>query len=235
MDIIIQNDGIISPFNIQSSRETGFTLMAETREATEEKESADGDIDFGTELKTNTFILHGIIEFSSIEERNSIINTLKAQFNECRSPQKIMYECLPDRYTLIRLTEKPDISLFTNHIEIRAEFEADPFWYSTEEHSVTGSGVLTNNGTVETPLIIEITGLATDPTVTIGNDTLSYTGSLGAGQTLVIDTEKQTVKIGNVNVIGGFTGKFPKIPPGNTNVIAASSGTTVFKWRDRWI
>lgn len=235
MDIIIHDDGIIAPFNIQSSRETRFTLMAETRDATEEREFADGDIDFGTELRTNLFVLHGIIEFSTVDERNSIENILKAQLNECRSPQKIMYECVPTRYTFVRLVGKPDITRYVYHIEIRSEFKADPFWYSTEEHSVTGSGILTNNGTFETPLIIEITGVVTNPSVVVGGQTLTYTDTVPAGKKLIIDTGNQTVKLNGVNALANYNGVFPTLQPGNTSVTAASAGTTVFKWHDRYI
>jgi len=235
MDIIIQDDGIISPFNIQSSMETRFTLMPETRDTTEEKEAADGDIDFGTELRTNFFILHGIIEFSTVDERNLIESTLKAQLNECRSPQRIMYECAPGRYTLVRLTGKPEITRYVYHIEVRAEFKADPFWSSIEEHSITGSGILINAGTFETPLVIEITGPVTNPSVVIGDQTLTYTGTVPSGQTLVIDTGNQTVKLNGVNALDKYNDIFPMLQPGNIDVTAASGGTTVFKWRDRWL
>lgn len=236
MNIIIQTDGIIAPFNIQSSRETGFTLLSQTRDIVDEKPDADGDFDFGTELKTNSFILQGVIEVFSVDEKIAAENTLRKQLNECRYPQKIMYECMTDRYNFVWLATKPTITRHAQYIEVKADFNADPFWYGSQENIVIGSGVLINNGTIETPLIIEIEGLATDPVVSIGDYTLAYTGSIGFGQTLVIDTDKMTAKIDNTNVIDRFTGDFPKILPcSSINVIASDIGTTKIKWRNRWI
>lgn len=153
MDIIIQNDGIVTPFNIQSSRETRFTLMPQTRDATDSKEAADGEIDFGTTLGMGEFTLHGIIEFDTISERNAIENELRKQLNECRNPQQISYEHSPDKYNIIRLTGRPEIIRYPHHLEIRAYFKSDPMWYIDGEELVTSkSQVLTE----KIPKYIEI-------------------------------------------------------------------------------
>lgn len=235
MDIIIQDNGIITPFNIQSSRETGFTLLAQTRDATEEKEAADGDIDFGTWLGMNEFNLHGVIRFFNLNERNTIERTLMGQLNDCRTSKRVFYEHSPVKYTLVRLTNKPDITKFPRHMEVRAQFKADPFWHSTEEHSSTGSGTIINAGTFETAMTIEISGSATNPSLMIGDNTLAYTGNIPAGQKLIISIVEDgvgTVKLNGVNAIGDYNKAFPMLQPGNTSVTAGSN--VIVKWRDRW-
>lgn len=156
-DIMILDDGIVLPFYLQSSQDTKFTIIAETRDALDENEYADGDIDFGTVLGMNEFTLHGVVEFDSIAERNTICNTLRKQFNDCRQPQTIGYEYSPNRYTIVRLAQNPDIIRFPYHVEVRATFKADPFWYGVEVKTLTGNGVIVNEGTHETGFAIEIT------------------------------------------------------------------------------
>jgi phage-related protein len=236
MDIIIQDDGIITPFNIQSSRETRFTLLPQTRDVTEEKEAADGDIDFGTWLGMGEFNLHGIVEFETIAERNLIESDIRKKLNDCRIPKQIQYECSSEKFTYIRLTGRPEIVPYPHHLEIRAQFKADPFWRSVVEHVLTGSGVITNAGTFETPPTVEITGPVTNPSLTIGSQTLAYTGTVPTGQKLIITAIEEgagTAKIDSVNAMAGYNGVFPMLQPGDTAVTAESNVTV--KWYDRWI
>jgi phage-related protein len=236
MNIVIQNDGIISPFNIKYSAETKFSLMPATRDMTDENEAADGEIDFGTEFDMGDFTMHGIIEFDTLIERNSVEDELRRLLNECRKSQQIIYEHTPDKFIMIKLSEKPDIKRYPRFLEVRAQFKTDPFWFSTEEHSLTGNGTITNNGTFETPLTIEIAGLVTNPSVIIGSDTLAYTGTIPSGQTLiltVIANGSGTAKIGSVNAMVGYNKAFPTMQPGSINITASSNVT--IKWRDCYL
>lgn len=55
---------------------------------------------------------------------------------------------------------------------------------------LTGSEIVNNE-----PLKIDISGLATNPYVSVGNDEIPYIGTIKAGQTLEIDTDKKTAKL----------------------------------------
>jgi len=234
-DILVYNNGLVLPFNMQSSRDTKWQLIAPTRDATEEKEAADGDIDFGTMLQNGEIELHGIIEYASIQEKNTKKSALAGQLNDCRNKKLLALESNPDVGTYIRLKGRPEVTEYPSWMDVTIPFSADPFWQSIDEHYQQGSGTLTNAGTFEAPLIVEITGAVTNPSVVVGGQTLSYTGIVPAGQTLVIDTGNQTVKLNGVNALANYNGVFPMLQPGDTNVTAPSAGTTVFKWRDRWI
>lgn len=120
-------------------------------------------------------------------------------------------------------------------IEVRIPLRYQPVWVATSEKSRVGSGALTNEGTVEAPMVITIQGPVINPSVAVGASTLTYTGSLAPGDTLIIDTETITVKFNGVNALANYSGGFPKIAPGGTAVTAAAAGTTTFTWRDRWI
>jgi len=234
-DIMILDDGVVIPFYIQSSRDTRFSVIAETRDAVDEKDAADGDIDFGTWLGMGGFKLHGIIECDTLEARNVAGNILRRQLNDCRSPKTITYEHTPDKFTAIQLTDRPEIVRFPNHLEVRAEFKAYPFWLGTVERSIVGSGVIENEGTFETGLLIEVAGPVTDPSLTIGGQELQYTGTVGDGEVLFVDTEREIVRIGNVNVIGDYNGVFPLLYPGKMPVTVPGNVTVTIRWRDKWI
>ena len=232
--ITITEDGIIEPFGIILSRETRQQLLPPTRDISEEKEAADGDIDFGTELKAGELILHGIIEFEP-EDKYSAKTTLAGQLKDCIDPQQLVFEVNPDMSIFVRLSGKPEIVEYASWIEVTIPFKTEPFWVSPDENTLTGSGTLTNAGTFETPLTIEIAGPVTNPSVVVGSETLSYTGTIESGQTLTINTEYQTAKIGSTNATSGYNGVYPLLQPGSTNVTAVVAGTTLFRWRNRWI
>lgn len=92
---------------------------------------------------------------------------------------------------------------------------------------------IVNAGTFPTPVVIEITGIVTDPEVIIDGESLQWTGTVGATDKLVIDTDKQTVTFNGINALASYKGTFPWIPPGET-VISAPPNTVV-RWRDAWI
>lgn len=107
----------------------------------------------------------------------------------------------------------------------------DPFGYS-EQKSLTGSGIAVNAGNIETyPTFTLPPG--TNPSITVGTTVLSYTGTIAAGSTLVIDCKNRTAYIGSTNVLSGLSGTFPVFPVGN-NTVTVPAGT-VTTWKDRFI
>ena len=236
-DILLYNDGSVEPFRtLQLSSESRMSLMPETRDTSEEKDSADGDIDFGTDYGMGEFVLHGIIELEDGDDRYAITDTLKGQLNDCRTPQGLMYECQPTMYALVRLTGRPEIIENPHHIEVRAEFKADPFWRSISEYAITGAGSIVNAGTFETPLKIEIPGPATNPSISVGATVIAYSSAVAAGQTLVINTDTQTAYIGSVNAMASVVGNVGyMLAPGVSVAVTPSISTAIVKWRDRFI
>ena len=125
----------------------------------------------------------------------------------------------------------------------------DPYAYS-DEHTQAG-GLIENLGNVECLPIIEI-GASTNPSVTFGSVTLAWTGIVGAGETLIIDCDKKTVKKGTTNRLKDYAGGFPSIPPkateqqsysvemgmawGYGNTVSITSASTInVRWKDRFI
>lgn len=234
--ITFTTDGIALPFNIQLSAETKLPFMPSTRDLSDEKDSADGDIDQGTEFKADDGVIRGIIEFSCIEERNTIEENLLGQLYECLSYQELVRESNPDKYLLVRLSGKPEIVPYASWFDITIPLKCQPFWYSTEEHVLVGNGTILNAGTFETGVIIEFSGYSSEPSIEFGETFLEHSLAINVGQKLIIDTNACTVKRNSANAMVGYNNVFPKIPHGEVvSVYSPWGNQVVYKWRDCWI
>lgn len=231
--IIIKSDRVMEPFGIQLSRESEFALIAPSESSTEEVQGLDGEIDFGTTLKNGEYRLNGIIEHDGPYNRNSVIDGVVAKFLECMELTELTYEVKPNLITYARITGKPDFVPYPNFTRVNFDLKLDPFWYSNEK-SLVGNGVIINEGTFETGLIIEVNGPSTNPTLTIGGKVLSYTGIVASGEKLVIDTERETVKNGNLNAMVNYNKVFPTLQAEESLAVVAGSNV-IIKWRDKWI
>jgi len=231
--LVIKKDGVMEPFGIQLSNESQITLLAPTENSIEEIQGIDGELDFGTYLKNGEYRLRGIVEYDNIENKNSIIDSIVSHFISCMEKQPLIFEVMPDKMTYARIIEKPEFIPYPTWVDVRFTLKLDPFWYSTDENNLIGSGTLVNRGTCETGLIVEFDGPAINPTLTIGNEVLNYNGNIPDGQKLIIDTDKQTAKIGNNNALANYNGIFPLLSPGETKVTASSNVT--IRWRDKWL
>ena len=80
-------------------------------------------------------------------------------------------------------------------------------------------------------MTIEIEGPAIEPALIIGDDILTYEGNLLEDEVLVLDTIKQTAKIGNNNATDKYNGVFPLLYLGETDVVAENN--TIIKWREK--
>ena len=235
MTITITDEGLISPFGLNFLRDSRLELIAPTRDMTEENETGNGEIDFGTELKAGRMVLHGAITALTAQEKYAFKTQLAGQLLDCLTPQKFMVGDSADKFVYVVLEDKPDVVEHAGYIEVSIPLKTEPYWQDESESNQIGSGTISISGTMDTPIIIDILGPATNPAISVGSSVLSYAGSLSVVDQLVIDTDKKTVAFNGVNALKYFTGEFPVLPPGDTVVSAASGGTTTFKWRNRYL
>lgn len=237
--ITVGSDGIVQPFGITLSRESRQQLLATTRDINEEKAYADGDIDFGTELTNGEWVLKGIIEVSTVAARYTARTTLAGQLLDCIESQELYFDDNPSMYTMARLTGKPEIVEHPLWIEISITFSIDPFWYSLNENSLTGTGVIVNAGTFETPILVEVNGPVTNPSISVGNYVIAYSSSVASGQILIIDTGNQTAYISAttpINAMANISGSIDyMLEPQVSVTVTPSISTATVKWNDAWI
>lgn len=232
----VSRDGILKPLGVFVLRDSRYDLLPGTRENTEQIPGRHGEIDFGSEFLPRIIEMEVITSEFDFVQREQIKRELAKHLNPLGRAKSLVFADDIEKTYYVKFAGKIDYTLHPNQVRFTIPFKSsNPFIIGTFIKTHTGSGILTNEGTVETPLVIEITGTVTNPSVTIGGQTLTYTGTLGSSDKLVIDTETMTVKFNGVNALANYSGGFPKLQPGDTEVIAASGGTTVFKWYDRWV
>ena len=149
-------------------------------------------------------------------------------------------------------------------------FECQPFAYSVNEdiwldRVMTDTEIVQNGGTYKVFPVIEITPISlsggmdeavevtgvfdpatvlettvTNPAITIGNNTLLYTGTLTEGQTLIIDTGKWQATKGGLNVLNKVTGDWLSLEVGDNSLSftdeTSDCGATIkITYRKRWL
>jgi phage-related protein len=231
--LTVKNDGTLYPLGIKWTGESRFQLMAPTRDKTEET-YGDGEHDFGTELGVGDCQLSCVSEEGlTKDEMNTLKATIAGQLNSLREYELLVWESDPGKGLYIRISGTVEFTDHPNWFEATIPIKYQPLWVSVEEQSHIGSGIITNAGTFEAPLVVEITGATTDPTVIVGNKTMVYAGTLAVGDVLVIDTDKQTAKYNGVNAIANYNRVFPRLTPGENSVTAGDN--VIIKWRSCWI
>jgi len=132
----------------------------------------------------------------------------------------------------VRYSQMMEIQDFPHNLQATVPLKmVDPFGYSHQK-TLTGSGIAINNGNIETYPVFRIPA-STNPVIKVGTTVLSYTGTVSAGNTLVIDCLNQTAFIGSANVLRNVSGNFPVLEVGD-NTVTAPSGTLTI-WKDRYL
>lgn len=232
----VDANNVLHPLGVIVLRGKGREdLLPGTRENVEKVPGRHGEIDFGSEFEPRIFELR-VDKSMDPATREQLKRTFAKWLNPLKGAKPLIYADDVEKTYQVKYAGKIDPEQYPNFLEFTIPFKAgDPFIIGTFEKSHTGSGVLTNEGTHETPVVITIQGPVTNPSVQVSGSTLTYTGSLADGDTLAIDTGTMTVKFNGVNAVASYSGGYPKLQPGDTVVMAAAAGTTTFKWRDRWI
>jgi predicted phage tail component-like protein len=235
---IITREGYLNPLGVFVIGDSRHELLPQTRDNTEEIPGRHGEIDFGSEFKSRLMELHvATDEGLSQQEKEHLKRMIAKYLNPVSGVKKLVFLDDVDVEYEVKYAGKIDLTKYTSWMEFTIPFKmTNPFIQSTGENFHIGNGTITNSGTFETPILIEIPGPATSPTVSVGTSVIAFTSSIAAGQTLIIDTETQTAKIGSINAIAYVSGDIDfMLQPGVETTFIPSVSTTVVKWRDRWL
>lgn len=234
----VDNNDILQPLGVQVKKDSRYELLPSTRDSVEEVAGMHGELDFGTQFKARTLELTvAALNPPNCDEpfdREKLKRLYAKYLDPTKGYRNLVFADDVEKTYQVKFSGKIDFTNFPDWFQFTIPFKmANPFIIGSIEKSHTGNGIIENEGTFETGLLIEIIGPASNPSVTIGGDILTYNGTLSNGQILSIDTEKQTVKIGNSNAIGNYNGVFPLLAPGETTV--STSNNVAIKWRDKWL
>jgi len=232
---VIDSNNILHPLGVLVTGDSRTELLPSTRDSTEEIPGRHGEIDFGTEFKARMMELSIVTNNGYIPLEKAYLQRLFAKYlDPTKGAKTLIFSDDIEKSYLVKYSGKIDPTNHPTWFQFVLPFKmSDPFINGSFEKTLIGSGKLVNNGTYETGLIIEIASPATNPSLTIGGKTLSYTGTIPSGQKLIIDTDKETTKIDSTNAMAGYNGVFPLLYPGEISVTASSNVT--IKWRDKWI
>lgn len=126
----------------------------------------------------------------------------------------------------------------------------DPFEESDAETSVVWnvavSGAtqgLSTSGNTDTHTVVTLVaaGSVVNPVVSDGMRSISYSGTVADGETLVFDGESGLVTLEGVDVTGYTAGEFPRVSPGGStftytdDVISSNTAAVTVRYRDRWV
>jgi predicted phage tail component-like protein len=232
---VIDSNNILHPLGVLVTGDSRYELLPATRDSAEEIPGKHGEFDFGTEFKAKMMELHVATDEGNTPLEKAHLQRLFAKYlNPIKGYKTLIFSDDVEKTYMVKYSGKIDITNYASWFQFVLPFKmSDPFIIGSFEKTLIGSGVLDNAGTFETGLIIEIPGPITNPSLTIRGKILSYNGTISTGQKLIIDTEKETAKIGSTNAMANYNGAFPLLYPGETSVTAPSNAT--IRWKDKWI
>ena len=145
----------------------------------------------------------------------------------------------PDRFYVAELYEPSEMIDYYDEgmREFTLTFVCEPFAYSKEYalQSASGSLSLRNDGTVESPCVIELTAPGEAVRVAAGEQSFSISGLI-AGQLVRVDSEDYTCTVDGENALHRMTGDFITIPPRADFALTADPACALtLRWRKRWL
>lgn len=233
---IIDADNILKPLNVLVVGDSRLDLFPQLKEYAEEIPGKHGETHFGSNLGSRPLELHvASMDGMTLEEKEEFKRLCSRYLNPVGGSKPLVFWDDLDKTYNVKYAGKIDPEQYADWLEFTIPFKmTSSYIEGSFKKAYVGTGTITNAGNTETPLIIEITGPATNPEVTIGDTTIEYNGTIPAGKTLVIDTEKLTAELDGENVLDDLTGDITvMLQPGETTVTADSNVT--FIWRERWV
>ena len=230
----VDENGILQPLGVTVLR--GVEFITNTVDYSESVPGRDGEYDFGCDLGPKLINIPVAIDTTPstwADKEAEIMGYLNPKLGE----QSLTFANRPGKVYMARyagtLGFKDDGRY---HREFTLPFKVSKsYGIASTQSLLEGSGTAVNGGNDVCPVIVEIVGPVTNPSVKIGSAEMKYTGQVTASDKLIIDTEKLTCTFNGANALANFNGVFPKLAVGDNTVTAASAGTTQTIWLNRWI
>jgi phage-related protein len=125
-----------------------------------------------------------------------------------------------------------DLTQWIHDVRLMVEFKAyDPYLYELNTQLLIGNGTIELDA--EAIYHIELDGPATDPVITIGDNTLEFEGGVAGGETLII-TQNTITKEGE-DVLPFLYGDIPLLLPVGSTSISTTSGSLNIYYRRRYV
>lgn len=214
----------------------GTEFIRNFKDYSEQVPGKDGEILFGTDMEAGLINLPCFVS-TTPETWDAKEAQIMAVLNPKLGAQELTFANRPGKvYRVLYVGQLRFIEEGPGYRKFILPFKMhDPIIKASTQSSLTGSGTAANNGNDACPVVVEVVGPVTNPSVTVAGKTMTYTGTVTANDKLIIDTEKMTCTFNGANALASYNGVFPKLAIGNNTVTAASAGTTTVKWFNRWL
>lgn len=232
----VDKDGILQPLGVTVLRDNRMDLLPGTRDYFESIPGRDGEFDFGCDLEGQVLELHCVIE-TTRDTWPAVRNSIAGYLNPKLGTQDLTFADEPGVVYRVRYSGSISLTLYPFAREFTIPFKmCNPHRLASTQSLLEGAGTAVNAGNDETPCIVEIVGPVTNPSVTIGGKTLTYTGTVTASDKLIIDTEKLTATFNGANALPNLEGLKPSVmlAVGN-NTVTISGGTVTVKWYNKFV
>lgn len=171
---------------------------------------------------------------------------LIARINLLRSSAVLQVHEDQIRRALVRRVDRALVRIEDNNVSFSVALLApDPRKYAAVASSLVvpagDSDVATNAGIVATKPTATIAGPVDTPTVTLGDDELTFDVSLEAGETLSLDFDLRTAAVDGASVRAYLTSgyRWGELAPGETTVgfdaLSGGDDGVELAWRSAWI
>lgn len=240
--LYVTKDNTMPYLDIRILRDSRYDIIPETKEIVEVIPGKHGEIYFKSKLRPRIIELHvASPEFSSMEEKEEWKRKVAGLLQETtgKEGRPLIFENDITKTYQVKYSGRIDLNQYWNWTEFVIPFKSTtPYILGTFQRKLNGSGIAVNSGNHETPIVITIhadTADVVNPSFTVAETTVTYTGTIPNGETLTIDTEKMTVDLEGENAVAGHNGKFPMLQPGETEITVSGNGVFTFYWYDRWV
>jgi predicted phage tail component-like protein len=233
---IIDADNILQPLNVLIVGDSRTDTFPKIKEHAEQIPGKHGDIHFGSKLGGRILELHVVsLDSMSPAEKEEFKRNCAMYLNPVQGAKPLVFWDDLDKKYNVKYAGKISPTQYADWMEFTIPFRTiGPYIEGSFIRTFTGTGAITNNGNIETPLIIEIEGADSNPTIAIGDSIIGYNGDIPANKVLVIDTNKLVATIDGVSVLDDITGDIDVLlPVGQTSITAG--GNVTFTWHERWI
>lgn len=225
----------IIPFDMMIDWKTSsIQIMPQTESSYIEMQGVDGSIAENTIYKNRLF---NIVAYSqdglTIQEKEELKKDIVRILDSTKKEPKQMTFQTADIAFDVKYSGAAEISEGPSFVKISVPFEATPYGHPLFDQEVFGSGLLINNGLIETGCINKISSGCVNPSFQMGTIHYSWAGTVPENNTLVIDHESymcylETPYGEKINAITQLTGDFQKIPKESSVAITASEHTEAF-------
>jgi len=232
----VDSDNILQSLGVHVLGDSRYELLPATKDYTEEVPGRDGEIDFGCDYQSRILELRCAYEVLAGSAQKTLMRTIAGQLDAQSGITTLTFADESGKTYYVRYSGKVDFTPHPTWLEMTIPFKMfNPYILSSSQNSKTGSGTATNAGNKATPFILTVTGPVTNPSVVVAGYTMTYTGTVASGKSLIVDTDKLTAIYDGANALPNYNGVFPKLQPGANTITAAGAGTTNITWYDRWL